>query len=483
VRATSRLSLLAKERGLDVTAAEAIPERRRAARPAVVALGVTQMIAWGTTYYLPGVFSAELQRDLGLSQAAVFSGIAIMLITSAVLSWPAGVLMDRNGAGRSMPAGSLFLALGLLVLSMAQGLWTYAAAWMLFGCGMSLAMSNAMLSAMAQIEGQNARRGMVIVMLFGGLAATLFWPLSLWLETVVGWRGACVVFAGLHLLICAPLHAVVLARATAADRRQDRSSDEPGGLVPPDRRRLAAVLLLIAVGGNGFVSWGLDLHLIAILKQFGLTTAVAVAVAAWKGPATLIARGIDIFLAGRVTPINGAVAAGLLMPAGLAIALAWTGGLAAGVLFITVYSFGAGLMTVVRAALPLTLLGAQGYAVTMGRLALPTQIIFALSPMTYGLFLERFGLTTTLWISMAASLSACAAQGSCAGPDFRSRPAWAIWRHPDLKKAQRPCRSSPPSASNSRPSIPRVTSSSPSSRSRRCCWAGSGNRWAGSAGS
>jgi hypothetical protein len=266
-----------------------------------------------------------------------------------------------------------------------------------------------MVSAMAQIEGQQARRGMVIVMLFGGMAATLFWPLSLWLETLIGWRGACMTFAVLHLLICAPLHALVLARATAADRRQDRAEDEPGGLVPAERRTLAAVLLMVAVGANGFVSWGLDLHLIAILKEFGLTTALAVAVAAWKGPATLVARGLDLFLAGRFTPMNGAVAAGLLMPLGLALALAWTGGLTAGILFITVYSFGAGLMTVVRAALPLALLGAHGYAVTVGRLASPTQVIYALAPMTYGLFLERFGLNATLWISMVASLSACAA--------------------------------------------------------------------------
>jgi MFS family permease len=375
----------------------------------VLALGVTQMTAWGTTYYLPAVFTEAFQRDLGLSATAVFSGVAIMLISSALLAWPAGRLMDRNGAGRSMPAGSLLLALGLLALGLAQGFWSYALAWLLFGLGMSLAMSNAMLSALAQIAGSEARRSMVLVMLFGAMAATVFWPLSLWLENALGWRGVCFIYAAAHALVCAPLHALVLARATAAGRRRDRDADELSGLVPPRKRRLAALLVVIAVSGNGFVSWGLDLHLIAILKEFGLTASMAVIVAAWKGPANMASRALDILFAGRVTPMASAMAAGVLMPVGIALPILWTGGVAAGILFITVYGFGTGLMTIARATLPLTLLGAQGYAVTIGRFTLPTQIVYALSPMAYGYFLDRLGLAATLWIALAASLLSCAA--------------------------------------------------------------------------
>jgi MFS family permease len=375
----------------------------------VLALGITQMTAWGTTYYLPSVFSEAFQRDLGLSATLVFSGVAIMLITSALLAWPVGRLMERSGAGRFMPAGSLVLSLGLLTLSAAGGFWGYALAWLLFGIGMSLAMSNAMLSALAQIAGGEARRSMVLVMLFGALAATVFWPLSLWLEQQIGWRAACLAYAGLHALLCAPLHAVVLVKATAAGRRRDLDADEQPALIPPDKRRQAAVLVVIAVSGNGFVSWGLDLHLIAILKEFGLSAGLAVALAAWKGPANMASRLLDILLAGRITPMTSALAGGLLMPLGLLLPILWTGGVPAGALFISVFGLGTGLMTIARAMLPLTLLGAQGYAVTMGRFTLPTQIIYALSPMTYGFFLDRLGLAGTLWIALAASLVSCAA--------------------------------------------------------------------------
>jgi predicted MFS family arabinose efflux permease len=392
-----------------VTTADIATQRQAGHGRAVVALGVTQMTAWGTTYYLPAVLSEQLKRDLGLTPSLIFSGIAIMMITSAVLAWPMGRLMDRNGAGQSMPAGSLFLALGLAALGTALGYWTYALAWMLFGIGMSLAMGNATQSAMAQIAGQKARRSIVIVMLFGGMASTVYWPLTLWLEGLIGWRNTCFIFAGMHALVCAPLHRVYLAEATSAERRRDRATDEGLGAVPPRHRRLAAALVVVAVACNGFVSWGLDLHLIAILRDFGLTAAMAVAVAALKGPSALVARGADILLAGRVTPMTSALVAGAMMPVGIALPLTYAAGLTAGVVFITVYSFGAGLMTVARATLPLWLLGSQGYAVTVGKLALPTQMIYAVSPMAFGLFLERFGLTATLWAALAASLAACGA--------------------------------------------------------------------------
>lgn len=85
----------------------------------VMAIGVTQMIAWGTTYYLPAVFVEEFRRDLGLSAPTIFSGVAITLIAAALLAWPVGRLMDRVGAGRLMPAGSAALAAGLAVLGLA----------------------------------------------------------------------------------------------------------------------------------------------------------------------------------------------------------------------------------------------------------------------------------------------------------------------------------------------------------------------------
>jgi MFS family permease len=383
----------------------ALPARPGSAlRRAIPALGVTQIIAWGTVYYPPAVLKQQLAADLGIGDTAIFAGVAVTLIVAALIAWPVGRLMDRNGAGRLMPAGSLVLALGLIVLGSSTGWKMYFLAWVIFGFGMALAMSNATFSALTQMAGQGARRAIIVIMLFGGMASTIFWPLTQWLEPQLGWRNTCFVFAAIHVLICAPLHAVFVAGGTAAGMRQDLRQDETPGAVAPEKRRTTAALIALAVSGNGFVSWGLDLHLITVFTEFGLTAALAVWIAALKGPATLMARGTDFLLAGRITPMGSALAGGVLIPAGLACALVFGQGLAAAVVFIMVYSFGAGLMTVARATLPLALLGSQGYAVTIGRLTLPTQIVYAVSPMTFSLLIERLGTSGALSLAFGASL-------------------------------------------------------------------------------
>jgi MFS family permease len=376
-----------------------------ALRRAIPALGLTQLIAWGTTYYLPAVLRHRFSAELGLSDAMIFAGVGVTLVVAALLAWPVGRLMDRRGAGRFMPLGSLFLAFGLLILGNCTGWIGYFLAWTVFGFGMSLAMSNAAFSALTQMAGQGARRAIVLIMLFGGLAATVFWPLTLWLDGQIGWRNICYLYAALHVLVCLPLHVLFLARSTGDADRQDLRQDESAGLIPPEKRRKAAALIGIALAGNGFVSWGLDLHLITIFADFGLTTAAAVWIAAMKGPSTLLARGADILSAGRLSPMTSALAAGALIPASLSLALLFGNGMPAALLFIVLFSFGTGLMTVARATLALVLLGSQGYATTLGRLTLPTQIVYAVSPMTFSLMIERAGTKGVILVALMASLA------------------------------------------------------------------------------
>mgnify|MGYP000117065669 CR=1 FL=1 len=56
-----------------------------------------------------------------------------------------------------------------------------------------------------------------------GFASTVFWPLSHVLAEAWGWRVALLIFAGLHLLICMPIHRRALpalndAQVTGSER-------------------------------------------------------------------------------------------------------------------------------------------------------------------------------------------------------------------------------------------------------------------------
>lgn len=377
-----------------------------ALRRAIPVLGLTQMIGWGTTYYLPAVLNPVFQRDLGLGQTEVFGAVTVMLITSALVGIPMGKLTDRLGARRTMPPGSVLLGLGLVLLSQAQGLVSYFAAFVCMGVAMPMALSTGAHAALAQMAGTGARRAIGFLMLFGGLAATVFWPLTLWLEGPFGWRNAVLGYACLHLFVCAPLHWHCIGqRADLSGLEGDDAAAYLRGIIPEAMRRKAAILMVTCFSCSGFLSWGLDLHLITILQDAGLTAAAAVSLAALKGPATLSARASDILAAGRITSVGSAIIAAILTMAAL-FALLLAGRSAVGVvLFVVVFGFGAGLMTVARATLPLTLLGAAGYAATMGRLSLPTQLVFAVAPLFFGVVIDRFGVTTAILIAAAASFA------------------------------------------------------------------------------
>ena len=66
-------------------------------------------------------------------------------------------------------------------------------------------------------------------------------------------------------------------------------------------------------------------------------------------------------------------------------------------------------MTIVRAVAPLTLFGRDAYAVVLGRLAVPQNIAFALSPMLLAAVMSHAGPRATLGLVCAASVLGFAA--------------------------------------------------------------------------
>jgi predicted MFS family arabinose efflux permease len=272
------------------------------------------------------------------------------------------------------------------------------------GIGMTMALSNAAFAGLSQIAGKDARRALGMLMLFGGMASTVFWPLTLWLDGLIGWRTVCLVYAALHLLVCAPLHWLTLPTDEQRQRIFADSDTDLDGSLPQDARKTAALLMVAIMCCSGFVSWGIDLHIITLLGEFGLGATAAVAIASLKGPAILMARVVDFVSVGRISPMVSAVMAGLLTTLGLLAALMFGRDYYGPLLFVIIFSFGTGLMTIVRATLPLSLLGALGYATTLGRLALPTQIVYAFSPMIFGLVIDAYGANVALSIALTGSL-------------------------------------------------------------------------------
>ena len=55
-------------------------------RRTVVALGLSQLISWGVTYYLIGGFGEKISSDLGWSRDIVYGGFTISLLVMGLAS-------------------------------------------------------------------------------------------------------------------------------------------------------------------------------------------------------------------------------------------------------------------------------------------------------------------------------------------------------------------------------------------------------------
>ena len=55
-------------------------------RVVITALGVSQILAWGTSFYFPAVFAEPIVRETGWSLGAVVGGTSLGLLVVGVIS-------------------------------------------------------------------------------------------------------------------------------------------------------------------------------------------------------------------------------------------------------------------------------------------------------------------------------------------------------------------------------------------------------------
>jgi predicted MFS family arabinose efflux permease len=380
----------------------------------IAVLSMTQVIGWGTTYYMPAVLAPALARDLGIEPQLIFFGVTIMVGLGALASPAAGRQLDRLGAARLLPLGSALIGTGLALLAAFPDVASFLAAWILFGLAAPLALSLAALTLLIQVAGARSRHAIGILMLFSGLAPGVFWPLASLLEAAVGWRGTVAVFAGINLLLALPAHAALavvfrLGRSGGWEGAESDGRSVQALITDRRARRRAGWLLVLAFACQGFSSWGLPLHLVSMFEQSGMTNATAVAIAALNGPATIGARLIDLALGGRLQPLTMALLVTALLPLSLLPLLLPIEPATAALAFTLIWSGANGIMSILRTTLPLALLGSAGFGAILGKLSLPQNLAFAVSPFAFALVIEAGGPTIGVVLAMAVSLAALAA--------------------------------------------------------------------------
>jgi len=357
-------------------------------------LGVTQTLAWASSYYLPAILATPMAGDLGIARHWVFAAFSLSLLVTAACGPWVGKSIDRLGGRRMLSLSSLVLAVGLVLLSLAQGPVTLALGWGVIGVGMAMGLYDAAFATLTRVFGRDARRAITGVTLMAGFASTLGWPLTTWLNSVAGWREACLFWAVIHVLVCFPLHRGVpgdLAHQTvSADASADKQVEASG-----KARRWTMIGLAYVFAAGWFASTAMAAHLPGLLQETGVSLATAVAAGALVGPAQVGARFAEFTLMRRAQPMVAARVATCLHPLGAALMVMF-GMPAAG--FALLHGAGNGLLTIAAGTLPLSLFGANGYGLRQGWIIAPARVTQACSPWVFGMLLTSWGVGA-LWLT------------------------------------------------------------------------------------
>ena len=347
------------------------------------ALGATQIISWGSLYYAIAVLGSTLRSELGLSSAALFGAYSSSLLLSALIAHPVGRAIDRHGGHVVMCAGSLVAAAALFAIAHVHSAVELYFAWAIAGVAMAMTMYDAAFATLSQHSGRAYRPALTALTLMGGLASTVFWPISLKGLEWFGWRDTFIGFAVLQLLLCLPLHYMFIPRLPSPRGAAAIATVPDSGAVPAQSRRRAFVALASAFACNGFIVSVLTVHLISVLqgKGFGLDTAVWVA--SFFGPMQVAGRVLEFSVGRRFSPRSIGTASLWLLVVALLVLLALHGQLALALLFAIAFGLSNGVVTIVRGTVPAELFGRAGYGRTLGGLAAPALFARAVAPLAF----------------------------------------------------------------------------------------------------
>ena len=123
----------------------------------ISALGVVQILAWGSSFYLPAVRGAPIADATGWPLTWVVGGLALGLLVAAVASPHVGTAIQRHGGRPVLALAALLLAAGLATLGLAPILPVYLAGWLLLGLGMGCGLYDPAFATLGRLYGATAR--------------------------------------------------------------------------------------------------------------------------------------------------------------------------------------------------------------------------------------------------------------------------------------------------------------------------------------
>ncbi len=376
----------------------------------IVGLSFAQLVSWGSVFYTFALIMGPVEQELGLGRTESSLAFSLALLAEGLVAYPVGRWIDRGHERLVMSAGSLLAALCLFLHASVSTRTQFYAVWLGLGVAMALTLYTPVFAVVTRRFPNDFRRAIITMTFLGGLASTVFIPLTAWLMALLGWRHALWCLAALHLLVCAPLHLVLLRHAPQPRHAEQRAAQRhaPGlaqHIVSAPFLMLGVfVVLMMAVTAS------LPAHMVTLLREHGLPPAWVIAIPAAIGAVQVLGRLLlyfserhfDVHLANRLIPA--------LIPIALLVLIAapwnaaWQQTLV--LLFVLLWGTGNGMLTIVKGTAIAQYVDQQHVASLNGALGLPLALARAAAPLGLGwLWSPQVGYTRGLWMLLCVSLA------------------------------------------------------------------------------
>ena len=374
---------------------DATPFTSRARLIGVLAVG--QVVSWGTGFDMLAILGPRIGQELAIANEVVFAGLTVMMTISALCGPLLGRTLVRRGAAPVLVAGSLLFTAGFVVLAFAGGVIGYVLGWIVMGLAATCGLTTAAHTAVVERVGAESGRSLTLLMVFTGLSAAVFLPVTTVADQHLGWRGTLLVYACLQIFVLLPLYVFVLPGRRTSNT-QGTSKGAAVSTSPVDTRR--AFLLLAAMTTlSAFTAFGFSPLLPLLLVHAGASQSLAVQLAAVRSVLAIMARGLDFLLGKHGNPfVTCMIGLGMLL-ASFVLLLVFAPAMPAFIGFIIFFGFGAGVLTVSRAVLPLAVFSPEQYGLQAARISLPQNLAIAVAPVIFTLALDGGGVAAMLTIA------------------------------------------------------------------------------------
>lgn len=380
----------------------------------VSALGITQIIGYGTLYYSFSILAPQIATDLSISLEQVFAVFSLSLFIGGLSAPVIGRQMDKIGAATVLTIGSALSALTLALCAWSPSVAIFAVGIILLEVSSGMVQYQAAFAALVESNPKTASRNITYLTLIGGFASTIFWPISAALLDLITWREIYLLFAALNLTLCMPVHFWIMRQGKAIKANGvQQAREHVVGAIPLEKRRKAMLIVSAAFAILGFTLASILAHMVPMLATLGLGSA-AVVIGALFGPAQVLSRLINMVFGSRLSPPMLAVISAGLMVGGIVI-LGSTGSSLAGALaFAVCLGLGSGINSIAQGSLPLYLFGSEGYGAVTGKMAATRLAAGAAAPFAFAAAMAQFGIETSLFATAALGAVGIAAFASVA---------------------------------------------------------------------